>query len=85
MAVIPDPEHPVRQAVLVRRQWFLETATQLLEDAGCAPAEAAGRHFVMLRDGAMAAGCLSGPEPVCETFLHGVEGILQTRTAPAPD
>ncbi|MGW1984190.1 TetR/AcrR family transcriptional regulator [Streptomyces collinus] len=84
-AEYPDPGHPVHRAVLDHRHWFLETATQLLEDAGCAPAEVAGRHFVMLRDGAMAAGCLSDPKPVCETFLHGVEGILRTGTASAPD
>ncbi|MFD9093263.1 TetR/AcrR family transcriptional regulator [Streptomyces collinus] len=81
-AEYPAPEHPVHQAVLAHRQWFLETATQLLEDAGCAPADAAGRHYVMLRDGAMAAGCLSDPKPVCETFLHGVEGILRAGTRP---
>ncbi|MFC9279564.1 TetR/AcrR family transcriptional regulator [Streptomyces collinus] len=79
-AEYPDPEHPVHQAVLAHRQWFLETVTQLLDDAGCAPAEAAGRHFVMLRDGAMAAGCLSDPKPICETFLCGVEGILGAGT-----
>ncbi len=83
-AEYPDPAHPVHQAVLAHRQWFLETATQLMEDAGCAPADAAGRHFVMLRDGAMAAGCLFDPVLICETFLHGVEGILQSNTTPTP-
>ncbi|CAL9656607.1 TetR/AcrR family transcriptional regulator [Streptomyces sp. enrichment culture] len=82
-AEYPDPEHPVHQAVLAHRQWFLETATQLLAQAGCTPADAAGRHFVMLRDGAMAAGCLFDPALISETFLHGVEGILHARTVPA--
>ncbi|MGW5864880.1 TetR/AcrR family transcriptional regulator [Streptomyces sp. NPDC055239] len=76
VAEYPDPAHPVHQAVLAHRQWFLETVTQLLAQAGCAPADAAGRHFVMLRDGAMAAGCLFDPTLISETFLHGVEGIL---------
>ncbi|MCS0600781.1 TetR/AcrR family transcriptional regulator [Streptomyces sp. LP11] len=84
-AEYPDPAHPVHQAVLAHRQWFLETATRLLEDAGCAPADAAGRHFVMLRDGAMAAGCLFDPTLICETFLRGVEGLLNTGTAAAPE
>ncbi|MET7286941.1 TetR family transcriptional regulator [Streptomyces sp. NPDC005573] len=86
-AEYPDPAHPVHQAVLAHRQWFLETATQLMENAGCSPADAAGRHFVMLRDGAMAAGCLFEPALICETFLDGVEGLLWTATAsaPAPD
>ncbi|MHC5256345.1 TetR/AcrR family transcriptional regulator [Streptomyces sp. UC4497] len=76
-AEYPDPSHPVHQAVLAHRQWFLETAVELLGQAGCAPADEAGRHFVMLRDGAMAAGCLFDPALISETFLHGVEGILR--------
>ncbi|WP_406146168.1 TetR/AcrR family transcriptional regulator [Streptomyces sp. NBC_01012] len=81
VAEYPDPEHPVHQAVLAHRQWFLDTMTELLAQAGHSPADAAGRHFVMLRDGAMAAGCLFDPELVCETFLQAVEGILQRRPA----
>ncbi|MDT0386642.1 MULTISPECIES: TetR/AcrR family transcriptional regulator [Streptomyces] len=82
-AEYPDAAHPVHQAVLAHRQWFLETATELLAQAGCAPADEAGRHFVMLRDGAMAAGCLFDPALISETFLRGVEDLLRTRTAPA--
>ncbi|MET9257728.1 helix-turn-helix domain-containing protein [Streptomyces sp. NPDC003717] len=76
-AEFPDPAHPVHQAVLAHRRWFLETATHLLAEAGCTPADASARHFVMLRDGAMAAGCLSDPAPICETFLRGVEDVLR--------
>ncbi|MFD8607921.1 TetR/AcrR family transcriptional regulator [Streptomyces sp. NPDC059631] len=82
----PDPDHPVHRAVLAHRQWFLDTVTELLaRTGGDAPAEAAGRHLVMLRDGAMASGCLSDPELVAETFLQGVEGILRARSAPLGD
>ncbi|GAA2990364.1 TetR family transcriptional regulator [Streptomyces drozdowiczii] len=80
-AEYPDPSHPIHQAVLAHRQWFLDTVTGLLARVGDAPAEAAGRHFAMLRDGAMAAGCLADPELITETFLEGVEGLLRTRTA----
>jgi hypothetical protein len=80
-AEYPDAAHPIHQAVLAHRQWFLETATQLLAQAGCTPAEAAGRHYVMLRDGAMASGCLFDPALVTETFLHGVDGLLHKGTA----
>lgn len=81
-AEYPTPEHPVHQAVLSYRQWFLDTVTELLADAGEAAPEPAARHFVMLRDGAMAAGCLTtDPEPICETFRLGVEGILRYRDA----
>lgn len=81
VAEYPDAAHPIHQAVLAHRQWFLETLTDLLAQVGDAPADAAGRHLVMLRDGAMAAGCLFDPELVSETFLHGVEGVLRARTA----
>ncbi|TDT32312.1 TetR family transcriptional regulator [Streptomyces sp. BK208] len=87
VAEYPDPDHPVHRAVLGHRQWFLDTVTELLTRAGEAgtPAEAAGRHFVMLRDGAMAAGCLFDPELVSETFLHGVEGVLRDVAGRAPE
>jgi AcrR family transcriptional regulator len=78
-----DPAHPVHQAVLTHRQWFLDTVTDLLAQAGGTPADAAGRHFVMLRDGAMAAGCLFDPELITQTFLDGVEGMLKLRGASA--
>lgn len=80
-AEYPDPAHPVHQAVLAHREWFLDTVTDLLARTGETAPEPAARHFVMLRDGAMAAGCLSDPEPICETFRLGVEGILKYRDA----
>ncbi|MGW1468994.1 TetR/AcrR family transcriptional regulator [Streptomyces sp. NPDC002308] len=80
-AEYPDPDHPVHRAVLAHRQWFLDTVTGLLARTGGTPAEAAGQHLVLLRDGAMASGCFSDPKLVSETFLQAVEGILQTRAA----
>lgn len=78
-AEYPDPAHPVHQAVLRQRQWFLETVTELFADAGEQDPGPAARHFVMLRDGAMAAGCLSDPKPIGETLLRGVDGLLKFR------
>ncbi|WP_353940547.1 TetR/AcrR family transcriptional regulator [Streptomyces sp. HUAS MG91] len=80
-AEYPDPDHPVHRAVLAHRHWFQDTVTDLLSRTGDTPAEAAGRHLVMLRDGAMASGCLSDPKLVSETFLEGIEGILRSRGA----
>ncbi|MET9351772.1 TetR/AcrR family transcriptional regulator [Streptomyces sp. NPDC006617] len=77
VAEYPDPAHPVHRAVLAHRQWFLDTVTELLARVGDGDGVAAGRHLVMLRDGAMAAGCLFDPELISETFLHGVEGVLR--------
>jgi len=79
-AEYPDPAHPVHRAVLAHRQWFLDTVTELLALTGEPAPEPAARHFVMLRDGAMAAGCLTDPAPIRETFLLGVDGILGYRT-----
>ncbi|MCG8916392.1 TetR/AcrR family transcriptional regulator [Actinokineospora sp. PR83] len=84
-AEYPDPAHPVHRAVLRHRQWFLATTAELFSDTGKPDAEPAARHFVMLRDGAMAAGCLTDPEPICATFLRGVEGLLEYRSGLEPD
>jgi len=83
VAEYPDPAHPVHRAVLSHRQWFLEVVTDLMDRVGEGPAEPAARHFVMLRDGAMAAGCLYDPDLVCETFLRGVDGLLQAHAREA--
>jgi AcrR family transcriptional regulator len=80
VAEYPDPAHPVHVAVLEHRRWFLDTVTALLARVGDTPAELHGRHFVMLRDGAMASGCLSDPGPIGDTFLDAVEGILAARS-----
>jgi AcrR family transcriptional regulator len=75
-AEFPAAAHPVRQAVVAHRSWFLSTMTSLFADALKRPASEEGRHFVMLRDGAMAAGCLGEANVACETFLRAVEGLL---------
>ena len=79
-AEYPDPAHPVHQAVIRHREWFLATIVELFSETGKPDPEPAGRHFVMLRDGAMAAGCLTDPAPIGETFLRGVEGLLTYRS-----
>jgi AcrR family transcriptional regulator len=80
-AEYPDPESPVRKAVLAHREWFLETVTELLARIRKSGAGPAARHFVMMRDGAMAAGCLFDPVLICETFLRGVDRLLEVYAA----
>lgn len=84
-AEYPDPAHPVHVAVLRHRDWFFATLAALFAETGKPDAEPAARHFVMLRDGAMAAGCLSDPVPVGETFLRGVAGLLTYRSGIGDD
>jgi AcrR family transcriptional regulator len=81
VAEYSDPEHPVHQAVLAHRKWFLDTVTVLMGTIKQDKAEPAAQHFVMLRDGAMAAGCLFDPALICETFLRGVDGLVTTHGA----
>jgi hypothetical protein len=71
--------------VLKHRQWFLTAIAELFSDTGKPDPEPAARHFIMLRDGAMAAGCLSDPKPISDTFLRGVEGLLTYRSRLHPD
>jgi len=75
-AEFPDPGDPVHKAVLAHRAWFFGVILDLFAQVGGDSNEDAARQFVMLRDGAMAAGCLSDPAEVCRTFLQGVEALL---------
>jgi len=79
-AEYPDRAHPVLKTVLEHRDWFLRTVSDLFAQIEETSAGSAGRHFVMLRDGAMAAGCLTDATEVGTTFLAGVEGLLRFRT-----
>ncbi|QFZ72105.1 TetR family transcriptional regulator [Streptomyces fagopyri] len=80
-AEFPAPDHPVHRAVVQHREWFLQTITGLFAEIAATQAEHAGRHFVMLRDGAMSAGYLGDPVLAGETLLRGVEGLLRIHTA----
>ncbi|MEU1202601.1 TetR/AcrR family transcriptional regulator [Streptomyces sp. NPDC005813] len=80
-AEFPDPEHPVHRAVVQHREWFLQTITALFAEITTAQAEHAGRHFTMLRDGAMSAGYLGDPVLAGETLLRGIEGLLRIHAA----
>jgi AcrR family transcriptional regulator len=84
-AEFPEPDHPVHRAVVLHRDWFLQTITGLFAQITTAEAEHAGRHFVMLRDGAMSAGYLGDPVLAGETLLRGIEGLLRIHTARAAE
>lgn len=80
-AEFPDPAHPVHQAVVQHRDWFLTTITALFAEITADSADHAGRHFVMLRDGAMSAGYLGDPVLAGETLLRGIDGLLRIHAA----
>jgi len=55
-AEFADPLHPVRQVVRVHREWYTDTISGLMRDAGHpAPGDAAD-EFLLVRDGALAGG-----------------------------
>jgi AcrR family transcriptional regulator len=84
VAEYPDLAHPVHQAVLAHREWFLDAINTLMARIEVTRAEAAARHFVMLRDGAMAAGCLFDAAAICDTFLRGVDGLVEIHGSRQP-
>jgi AcrR family transcriptional regulator len=76
-AEFPDAASPVRQEILHHRKWFVDTIEELMARVAEDTSEAAAQHFILLRDGAMAAGALFDPALVTETFLRGVEGLVR--------
>jgi AcrR family transcriptional regulator len=80
-AEYPDPGHPVRRAILAHRTWFADLVHTLFRSVpGKDPGQSADL-FVLLRDGAMTAGCLSDPTLVSAVFLDGVEAVLASASA----
>jgi AcrR family transcriptional regulator len=83
-AEYPDVDHPVHRQIIEHRQWFLDTLQSLLAQVAEDSSDAAARHYVMLRDGAMAAGCLFDPDLVVETFLRGIDGLVRVHSERQP-
>lgn len=79
-AEYPDPQSPIHQAILAHRSWFFDAVAAQFASVCAAPGPAA-EQFVMLRDGAMAEGCLSDPRRVTQTFLRAIDGLLATFAA----
>jgi len=75
-AEYPATQDPIHQAILTHRAWFHDRVLEAFSRVTPERATRAAAHFVMLRDGAMAEGCLGDPDVVIATFLHGVEGML---------
>lgn len=72
-----DPADPIHQAILAHRTWFHDTVLAAFKQV-TRRAPQATAHFVMLRDGAMAEGCLADPKVVARTFLNGIDGMLKS-------
>jgi AcrR family transcriptional regulator len=83
-AEYPDEDDPIRQAITAHRSWFHDTVLAAFREVTRDRAPQAADHFVMLRDGAMASGCLQDRETVVATFLHGVDGMLASFSEETP-
>jgi AcrR family transcriptional regulator len=73
-----DPESPVRRVVADHRRWFYERLRRAFADAGHPRPSNAARHFVMLRDGAVAAGYLDSATAAQRIFKRGVDGLMRS-------
>lgn len=80
-AEFSDPGDPVHQAVVEHRSWYIDTITELFAEAygdsvGRPKPCHAGRHFLMMRDGAMCGADLDGAAEVGAALRRGVDGLL---------
>jgi len=75
-AEYPDVDHPVHRAILDHRAWFADLVRSLFRTVADDGWEESAELFVLLRDGAMTAGCLADPDQVSKVFLNGVERVL---------
>ncbi|WP_062202165.1 TetR/AcrR family transcriptional regulator [Demequina salsinemoris] len=74
-----DPDHPVREVVSRFRGWLAEEIADRLEAVGVAQARDRADEIMMLRDGAMVAGYLSGdPESVTAALRRAVGAIVDS-------
>lgn len=80
-AEYPDPAHPVRQAIQNHRTWFANLIAAIFRKGFDRQGDAFAHHFILLRDGAMAAGCLADPARVSALFLEAVERVLESARA----
>ena len=68
-AEFPDPDHPVRRAVRVHRDWFEGTLVEVLRGAGRKDPKSTGHVLVLLRDAALVGAYLDGPRVVVPSFV----------------
>lgn len=82
-AEYPEPGSPVRRAVLAHREWLEATVTEAFRRAGHPDPLSAGRHWVVLRDGAMVAAYLDDPDTARGTLSSSVDTLLVACRVPS--
>lgn len=82
-AEYPDPASPVRAVVSRFRAWMTDEIERVLASQGLEPASAAptARRIMMLRDGALVEGYVSGdPERVAGELEQGIDALVAAAT-----
>ncbi len=76
-AEYPDPEHPVREVVARFRTWMIDTIASWARDRGAASPDDVARQVMMLRDGALVDGYVTGnPRRAADELAAGIEALV---------
>ncbi|WP_062078916.1 TetR/AcrR family transcriptional regulator [Demequina globuliformis] len=76
-AEYPDPAHPVRAVVVEFRAWMVGQFAAWATATGAADPARVARTIMMLRDGALVDGYMSGePDRVVEELTAGIEVLV---------
>jgi AcrR family transcriptional regulator len=75
-AEYPDPASAPHRAVVTHRAWLAGHIRDAFVDLGAPDPDAAARHLVMLRDGAMVEGYLADPQRARATLTAGLDALL---------
>ncbi|WP_084101306.1 TetR/AcrR family transcriptional regulator [Demequina sp. NBRC 110051] len=76
-AEYPDPDHPVREVVVRFRDWMIDAIAAWARDRGAASPEDVARQVMMLRDGALVDGYVTGnPRRAADELAAGIEALV---------
>lgn len=78
-AEFKDADGPIRRAVESHRAWFLGVIRDAFAAAGHPRPDEVAQQYVLLRDGAMVAGCLGDPDAAQRTFRAAIDELLAGR------
>lgn len=77
-AEYPDPDHPVREVVARFRAWMMGEFAQWASKQGAADPDEAAATIMMLRDGALVEGFVSGePARAAAAMRRGIEAVVR--------
>lgn len=76
-AEYPDSDHPVREVVARFRTWMTEVIARWARESGVADPEDVAQRVMMLRDGALVEGYISGePRRAADHLAAGIAALV---------